>query len=71
MRSHKTLNKLLEESLYSERFDRCCEEKCNFECEYVYFPLHLQPEMSTDTNGGMFTDQLLALEKLSRVMPDG
>lgn len=71
MRSHKLVNKLIEERMYSDRFDLYCKEKVDFQCDYVYFPLHLQPEMSTDTNGGMFTDQLLALEKLARVMPRG
>lgn len=38
--------------------------------KYVYFPLHLQPEMTTDTLGGIYEDQLLALERLARILPE-
>lgn len=37
---------------------------------YVYFPLHLQPEMTTDTLGHAYCDQLLAVEELVRQLPD-
>ena len=38
---------------------------------YVYFPLHLQPELTTAAIGGIYADQLLALENLSARMPEG
>lgn len=38
--------------------------------KYVYFPLHMQPELSTSVMGGVFNDQLLALELLSRKLPE-
>lgn len=37
--------------------------------KYVYFPLHLQPEMTTDVLGGTYADQLLALETLREIVP--
>lgn len=37
---------------------------------YVYFPLHLQPEMTTDILGGIFADQLSALETLREIVPE-
>lgn len=37
---------------------------------FIYFPLHLQPEMTTDTLGLLFGDQLRCLEALSAAVPD-
>ena len=36
---------------------------------YVYFPLHLQPELTTAAQGDVFADQLLAVEALSAWLP--
>lgn len=36
---------------------------------YVYFPLHMQPEMTTDTWGFRYADQLLAIEELAAALP--
>lgn len=38
--------------------------------KFVYFPLHLQPELSTQTFGGKFVDQMLAVECLRIFLPD-
>src|SRR5690606_32290981 len=37
--------------------------------KFVYFPLHLQPEMTTSALGGIFEDQIFALSCLSSKIP--
>lgn len=37
--------------------------------KYIYFTLHYQPECSTSPLGGVFVDQLLAVEILSQSLP--
>lgn len=39
--------------------------------DYVYFPLQLQPELTTAALGGRFRDQAYAIECLARILPPG
>lgn len=41
----------------------------NFNEDFVYFALHLQPEMTTSALGGKFCDQILAIERLRAMLP--
>ena len=38
---------------------------------FVYLPLHLQPEATTCPMGGVYVDQLLVVEMVSRALPAG
>ena len=42
----------------------------DFKEKYIYFPLHYQPELSTNPLGGQYVNQLLVVEMLSKVMPN-
>jgi hypothetical protein len=44
-------------------------QKPNLEAPYVYFPLHYQPEITTNPLGGQFCDQATAIAMLSQHLP--
>lgn len=55
---------------YHRRSKALFLNNCDFSKPYVYFPLHFQPEMATDVLGGIYTDQLIALEQVRRIIPE-
>ncbi|TSC58758.1 MAG: capsular polysaccharide biosynthesis protein [Parcubacteria group bacterium Greene0416_79] len=50
---------------------KALEQTPQFEKPFVYFPLQKQPEKTTSPQGGVFVDQLLALEIISASVPPG
>lgn len=47
------------------------DQEVDLSGDFVYFPLQLQPEMTTSSLGGRFRDQAYAIERLSEILPDG
>ena len=70
-RSLQRMSKCWEYNLYLGKPNLQAEQVVSLDCQFIYFPLHLQPELSTDTFGLEYGDQLLALESLSAAAPEG
>ena len=53
-------------------FDRkLTDPEPSLDGDFVYFPLQYQPEGNTTSWGGIYDDQLLAIEQLSQKLPEG
>ena len=57
------------ELAYFEHLAQFEDVSVNLDEKYVYFPLAMQPEMTTSAIGGNYRDQVLAIEELSRILP--
>jgi hypothetical protein len=47
------------------------DQQLDLSGDFVYFPLQLQPEMTTAALGGRFHDQAYAIEELASILPEG
>lgn len=59
------------ELAYFEHLAEYEAQPVDLNAKFVYIPLHNQPEMSTQTLGGPFRDQLLVAEAIARDLPEG
>lgn len=65
-----------QQALYEKNMKQCVVDRTalrqmlNTSKHLVYFPLHLQPELSTSAIGGVFQDQLYAIETLRALLGD-
>lgn len=64
------LTKLVRCHQFKKRYNQCLSNSFNLDKPFVYFPLQLQPELTTDILGGLFADQSLAIERLRALIPD-
>jgi len=56
---------------YNEFYQKHAKKSSELDIKqnYVYFPLHLQPELTTTGFGGAYSDQLDAIDRLSDMIP--
>lgn len=54
---------------YAETIAEVEEAPIDLDRRFVYFPLQMQPEMTTAILGGRYRDQLLAIEQLAAILP--
>ena len=66
----ETIGRKFDEINYKKSYNNNVLENVDLSVPYVYYPFHLQPEMTTDVLGGMYTNQMLLLEQLSELIPD-
>ena len=63
------INKLFRCAQFKKDYPRNLSHQFDLNQPFVYFPLQLQPELTTDILGNEFADQLLAIEKLQSIIP--
>ena len=52
-------------------YNSLCNNTIDLKKPYIFVALHLQPECTTSPEGGVYEDQLLMIDILSKVLPKG
>lgn len=61
-----------EDSLaYFDQLTKFEDQEIDLNEDFVYFPLQMQPEMTTSALGGNFRDQAYAIERIASILPTG
>ena len=55
---------------YKKELKKMVTSEYSLKTKFVYFPLHFQPEKVSSSWTGNYLDQILAIEKLSALIPD-
>ena len=55
---------------YKKNLKLFAQKHVDMNRNFVYFPLHLQPEMTADTIGNIYRDQILVIEKIRNIIPN-
>lgn len=66
----KSTSRKYQKYLYNLNYNKIFKDKIQKDENFVYFPIHLQPEMTTSTLGGIYNDQILVIEKIRKIIPD-
>ena len=68
---HQSFNLWLKKRSSYKARKHCLSPSPDLTTPYMYFPLHLQPEMLTAWFAGVYYDQILAVERFAHLLPQG
>jgi len=55
---------------FKKNYNKFAKKEIDLNKKFVYFPLQWQPELTTSTLGGIYKDQLLAIERIRNLIPN-